>query len=227
MQDVLTILQRAGISLKLKKSNFFMKAVDFLGHVIKRGRLEVATENTAAIDRFREPETQTQLRSFLGLCNVYCRFVPNFARVSEPLNKLLKREQGPKLEPFDENEALASPPVLRLLQEDLPFSVDTDACEYQIGWALMQLYEDGKRYLIEFWSRKLTSVEENYSICEKECLAVEWAIQLLRQYLERSHFDLYTCSAMTRSGKTHKPTARMFDGSKSDAASAEGLTGNL
>ena len=35
------------------------------------------------------------------------------------------------------------------------------------------------------------------------------------------------CSAMTRSGKTHKATARMFDGSKSDAASAEGLTGNL
>ena len=35
------------------------------------------------------------------------------------------------------------------------------------------------------------------------------------------------CSAMTRSGKTHKATARMFDKSKSDAASANGLTGNL
>ena len=35
------------------------------------------------------------------------------------------------------------------------------------------------------------------------------------------------CSAMTRSGKTHKATARMFDGSKREEASAEGLTGNL
>ena len=160
VQDVLTILQRAGISLKLKKCNFFTKAVDYLGHVIKPGRLEVATKNTAAIEGFREPETQTQLRSFLGLCNVYRRFVPNFARVSAPLNKLLKKEQGPKLEPFDDTErnafkklkeALASPPVLRLPQEQLPFSVDTDnACEYQIGCALMQLHEDGKRYPIGF-----------------------------------------------------------------------------
>ena len=131
VQDVLTILQRAGISLKLKKCNFSTKAVEYLGHVIKPGRLEVATKNTAAIEGFREPETQTQLRSFLGLCNVYRRFVPNFAQVSAPLNKLLKKEQGPKLEPFDDTErnafkkskeALASPPVLRLPQEQLLFS---------------------------------------------------------------------------------------------------------
>ena len=201
VQAVLTILKRAGISLKLKKCNFFTKAVDYLGHVIKPGRLEVATKNTAAIEGFREPETQTQLKSFLGLCNVYRRFVPNFARVSAPLNKLLKKEQSPKLEPFDDTErnafkklkeALASPPVLRLPQEQLPFSVDTDACEYQIGCALMQLHEDGKTYTIGFWSRTLTSAERNYSVGAKECLAVVWAVQLLRPYLERSHFDLYT-----------------------------------
>ena len=201
VQDVLNILQRAGISLKLKKCNFFTKAVDYLGHVIKPGRLEVATKNTAAVEGFREPETQTQLRSFLGLCNVYRRFVSNFARVSAPLNKLLKKEQSPKLEPFTDDEwkafhklkeALASPPVLRLPRENLLFSVDTDACEYQIGCALMQLHEDGKRYPIGFWSRSLTPAEKNYSVGEKECLVVVWAIQLLRPYLERSHFDLYT-----------------------------------
>ena len=139
--------------------------MDYLGHVFKPDRLEVATKNTAPIDWFRKPEKQTQLRSFLGLCNVYRRFVPNFARVSAPLNKLLKKEQGPKLEPFDENkrsafkklkEALASLPVLRRPQEEVPFSVETDVCEYQIGYALMQLHEDGKRYPIGFWSRTLT-----------------------------------------------------------------------
>ena len=86
VQDVLNILQRVGISLKLNKCNFFTKVVDHLGHVIKPGRLEVATKNTAAIEVFREPETQTQLRYFLGLCNVYRRLVPNFARVSALFN---------------------------------------------------------------------------------------------------------------------------------------------
>ena len=56
----------------------------------------------------------------------------------------------------------------------------------------MQLHEDGKRYPIGFWSQSLTFAEKNYSGGEKEFLAVVWAIQLLRPYLERSHFDLYT-----------------------------------
>ena len=142
VQDVLHFLLRAAISLKLKKCNFFTKVVDYLGHVIKPGRLEVATMNTAAIEGFREPETQTQIRSFLGLSTVYWRFVPNFACVSALLNMLLKKEQSLKLEPFTGEErnafkklkeVLASPPVLRIPRENLPFSVDTDACEYQIG----------------------------------------------------------------------------------------------
>ena len=163
--------------------------MDYLGHVIKPGHLEVATKNIAALEGFREPETQTQLRSFLGLYNVYRRFVPNFARVAAPLNKLLEKRQGPQFDPLTAKQreafnllkkALAEPQVLRLPRQDLPFSVDKDACEYQIGCALMQQHEDGKRYSMGFWSSTLSPTERNYSVGEKEWLAVVWAIQLLR-----------------------------------------------
>ena len=199
--EILAILKEAGLSLKLKKCNFFTKTVDYLGHVIRPGKLEVAEKNTAALQGFKEPTTQTQLRSFLGMCNVYRRFVPNFARVAAPLNQLLKKGQGPDLEPFDEaqrgafellKQALSEPPVLRLPQKDLPYSVDTDASAYQIGCALMQTYPDGTRHPIGFWSRSLTPAEKNYRTGERECLATLWAVQLLRPYLERTHFDLYT-----------------------------------
>ena len=199
--EILAILEEAGLSLKLKKCNFFTKTVDDLGHVIRPGKLEVADKNTAALQGFKEPTTQTQLRSFLGMCNVYRRFVPNFARVAAPLNQLLKKGKGPDLEPLDEaqrgafellKQALSEPPVLRLPQKDLPYSVDTDASAYQIGCAFMQTYSDGTRHPIGFWSRSLTPVEKNYSKGERECLAVVWAAQLLRPYLERTHFDLYT-----------------------------------
>lgn len=46
-------------------------------------------EEYRCIDGFKEPTTQTQLRSFIGLCNVYRRFVPNFARVTSCLNRML------------------------------------------------------------------------------------------------------------------------------------------
>ena len=129
-----------------------MKAVDYLGHVMKPGRLEVATKNTAAIEAFGEPETQMHFRSFLGLCNVYQRFVANFALVSAPLNKL-KNEQGPKLEPFTDDErdafkklkeTLASPPVLRLPRENLPLSVDTDAANTRFFGPLCNFMKMGR-----------------------------------------------------------------------------------
>ena len=160
----------------------------------------MAQGNTQAVEKFKEPTMQMELRSFLGLCNVYRRFVPNFARTAAPSNALLRKECPTKLPKFGEEEskafkllkqALVEPPVLNLPKSGLPFSVDTDACEHQIGCAVLQTHEDGTRYLIGFWSRSLTPAERNYSVGEKECLSIVWAVQLLRPYVGRQHFDLY------------------------------------
>ena len=85
-----------------------------------------------------------------------------------------------------------SPPILKLPRSNLPFSVETDACERQVGCALFQTYLDGTHHPVGFWSRSLNPAEKNYSVGEKECLAIIWAVQILRPYLERKHFDLYT-----------------------------------
>ena len=55
----------------------------------------------------------------------------------------------------------------------------------------MKQHQDGKRYPIGFWSGTLSLPERNYSVGEKECLDVVWAMKLLRLYLDRTHFDLY------------------------------------
>ena len=68
--EALTLLGNAGLSLKLKKCHFFAETVDYLGHVIRPGRLGVAKKNTTALQKAPIPRTQTELRSFLGLCNV-------------------------------------------------------------------------------------------------------------------------------------------------------------
>jgi transposase InsO family protein len=212
---VLGRLYGAGLSLKLKKCFFFKETVNYLGHVIQPGKLAVATKNTEALKHAKAPTTLTELRSFLGLCNVYRRFVPSFARIAAPLNALLRKGESRsefaftelQHEAFDSlREKLLHPPILALPRAAGQFVLDTDASQEQIGCCLFQQnpvdVEDGKdirptgkelvRRPIGYWSRSLTSAERNYSTTEKECLAIVWAILQLRPYLEGKRFIVRT-----------------------------------
>jgi hypothetical protein len=95
VNEALTLLGNSGLSLKLKKCHFFSDTVDYLGHVLRPGRLGVAEKNTTALRTAPLPRTQTELRSFLGLCNVYRRFVPHFSALAAPLNALLCKGMPP------------------------------------------------------------------------------------------------------------------------------------
>jgi hypothetical protein len=84
VDEALTLLRTTGLSLKLKKCRFFCDTVDYLGHVIRPGRLRVAEKNTDSLRDAPLPTTQTDLRSFLGLCNMYRRFVRHISYLSAP-----------------------------------------------------------------------------------------------------------------------------------------------
>ena len=79
VEAILETLSETGIKLKLVKCRFFTDTVKYLGYVIRPGTLEVDEVATAALTKAKPPKTQTELRSFLGLCNFYRRFVPNYS----------------------------------------------------------------------------------------------------------------------------------------------------
>lgn len=204
---ILSVLQRPGVKLKLRKCEFFVERIRYLGHVVRPGTIEVDQARVEALRKVKHPTTQTQLRSFLGLCNVYRRFVPHYAKLAHPLNQLLKKGMPVHLGPLDEKcqeaftvlrDSILSPPVLALPKIGLPYSVDTDASNYQIGAALFQTHEEGSRQPIGFFSRSLSAPERNYSVSEKECLAVIWALKTLRPYLYGEHFVVHTDHASLR-----------------------------
>lgn len=62
--------------MKLKTFFFFSKTIDHLRHVIVFGKLKVAQKTTGAIESLQYPTTVSEIRSFLGLWNVFRRFVP-------------------------------------------------------------------------------------------------------------------------------------------------------
>ena len=85
-----------------------------------------------------------------------------------------------------------SPPILAIPCYGNKYTLDTDACAYQVGCALLQEQPSGDRLPIGYWSRALTDAEKNYTTTEKECLAVVWIILTLRPFLYWNTFDLRT-----------------------------------
>ena len=201
VDEILGALRRAGVSLKLRKCSFFTNEVKYLGHVIRPGTMEIDGVATASLKSARAPRTQSEVRSFLGMCNVYRRFVVNFSHIAEPLNALLRAGQpanianwGPEHEESFRTliDTICSPPILQLPRANVGFSVDTDSSDYQVGCALFQETGEDGRKPIGFWSRTLQGTERSYSASEKECLAVVWALQTLRPYLAFERFTVYT-----------------------------------
>ena len=62
-------------------------------------------------------------------------------------------------------------PILRLPDFDRPFILQADASDSGVGAALLQRYEDGL-FPIAYASKKLLPREKNYSVIERECLAI-------------------------------------------------------
>jgi len=74
--------------LKVAKCQFFQEEEEYLGHVIRPGRVHVLKKNLRALRGLRSPETQTQMKSFLGMCGVYRRFVADFSKIAKSLTAL-------------------------------------------------------------------------------------------------------------------------------------------
>ncbi|CAN8065809.1 unnamed protein product [Agarophyton chilense] len=207
VRDIMATLRDACVTLKMKNCDFFTDTVKYLGHVIRPGRVTIEETRVKSLKEAKEPRTQTELRSFLGLANVYRRFIPHFADKAAPLNALLRKGQPPKLDPFTPvqtesfnslKDSVVSAPILSLPKPERPFIKDTDASDYQVGCALFQTAPNGERSPVGYWSRSLNVHEKNHSVSEKECLAVVWALQTFRPYLMGDHSTVFTDHASLR-----------------------------
>jgi hypothetical protein len=85
-----------------------------------------------------------QIRSFLGLAGYYCRFIPNFSKITKPMTKLLEKEAKFKWNPQCEEafltlkKLLTTAPVLAQPDIEKLFDVYCDASDMGTRGVLMQ-----------------------------------------------------------------------------------------
>lgn len=197
IEDIFKRLISAGLTLSQEKCCFCLPELKYLGYVVDRRGLHVDADKVKAILDIPPPKTVTEVRRIIGMASWYRKFIPGFASLIAPMTALLQKKNSwcwnaDCERSFKElKDCLVSAPVLSCPDFSLPFYVQTDASAYGIGAVLFQEHPDGE-HVICYLSRSLTRSEKNYSVTERECLAVIYAVEKLRCYLEGYKFTVLT-----------------------------------
>ncbi|GFV02365.1 retrovirus-related Pol polyprotein from transposon 297 [Trichonephila clavipes] len=197
IRKVLSKLRDANLKLNPSKCKFFQKEVNYLGHIISAKGVRTDPEKVSAVKNWKRPENLRELRSFLGLCTYYRKFVKGFSNIARPLHKLTESKQKFQWTKECEDsflqlkEALTSSPILIYPQPDKSFILDTDASNESVGAVLSQEIDSQER-VVAYWSKCLSKPERNYCVTRKELLAIVKTIEHIHHYLYGQKFLLRT-----------------------------------
>ncbi|GFY01371.1 retrovirus-related Pol polyprotein from transposon opus [Trichonephila clavipes] len=150
---VFTLLRDAGLTLNKEKCHFARDKLKSLGLIISKEGIETDNKKIRAITEMKPPKNNREVSKFLGMT-------------------------GEAQDYFDQiKRTLTEAPILQLPNFSEQFNLFTDASGVGIGAVLQQNQKP-----IAFASRTLNKAERNYTVTERECLAVIWALNKFKTY---------------------------------------------
>jgi transposase InsO family protein len=179
VQEVLQRLLSAGLNLDLKKCEFAVQKTKYLGYIIECGvGISADPEKIAAVRDWEAPTTVKGVRGFVGFANFYRNFIANFSETAGPLIALTRK--GTTFTWGDTEQtafetlktAFITAPILAQWDPDLETTVEADCSGDALGGCLSQWGKDNILRPIGYHSAKLTPAERNYTIHDKELLAI-------------------------------------------------------
>ncbi|KAI3758179.1 hypothetical protein L6452_05732 [Arctium lappa] len=203
LREVLEVLRNERLYAKFSKCDFWLKEVQFLGHVVTRDGVKVDPSKIEAMMNWESPKSPSEIRSFLGLAGYYRRFIQDFSKIASSLTVLTRKNV--KFEWTETQEKafrilqkkLCEAPILSLPEGSEDFVVYRDTSKMGLGCVLMQW---GK--VIAYASRQLKIHEKNYPTHDLELASVVFSLKLWQHYLYGTKCTLFT---------DHKSLKYVFD----------------
>lgn len=223
LEEVMRRLRDHNVSINDKKCVFRQNSVKFIGFQLGYDGLRIEEEKLKAIRGFRKPETQQEVKSFLGLINFTERFIPNRADKTKKLRELAKSENFHWSEEeevefmFLKEKALETISTLGYFDVNDHTELYVDASPFGLGAVLVQHNKEGVPRVISCASKSLTETEMRYPHTQKESLAMVWGIERFTFYLTGKRFVVRTDSEANEFifGKGYKLSKRAISRAES------------
>ena len=182
-----TLLRKAGLKAAPDKT-FFLKKVEFLGHVISPEGIQPIAKRVKDLKNLKSPESKREVMKVLGCLGFYICYIKNFHVESQPFYYLIKDST-----PFHwthEHEKLfqsikdriSEDTILAVPSTDYPFHIHVDSSNLGTGCILIQQFPDGKR-IISFNSRSFDKAEQKKSTLHRELCGIVSALQTYEHYI--------------------------------------------
>ena len=136
VRQVLERFREKGMTVNPQKCTMFVSEVEYCGHLLDESGIHFERSKIDSILDFKTPDTQQQLKAFLGLANWFRDHVANHSRLVQPLHGMLKSyskhkrlEWTPALLKVYEDTKIADHecPKLFFMDDTPPIYLHTDA----------------------------------------------------------------------------------------------------
>lgn len=175
-------MRSAGLTINPGKVQLAEPKINLLGFVVDSGTLRPNEKKLRGITEYPCAHDVKSLQRYLGMIAFYRDFIPYCSEISQPLNHLLRKgvkwcwSEQQQSSFIALSKAVTENACPHLPDQNQPFVLQTDASDWGVGVFLLQEH-DGIVHPVAFASQTLNSAECNYSVAERECLAIVYVLK--------------------------------------------------
>ena len=180
--------------------------IEYLGYILTQDGIKSQPKRVQVILALTPPQNVKQLHRFLGIVKYYRDFWARWSEMLSQLTDLIGKCVHTKVTKANKTKknswhwdavhqtafnnvkaAISKDVVLAYPDYSQGFEVYTDSSKYQLGAVIMQ-----NNRLLAFFSRKLSTVQQKYSVTKQELLAILETLKEFKGMLGGQTITVYT-----------------------------------
>ena len=211
LKVTLETLKSNSLSCNPKKTELCFDQVEYLGFRVSSEGIRINERRIEAIKHITAPKNVKGLLRILGNFNFWRKYIPNYAKRTYNMRKLLRKQTKFVWTEQCENElnylktCLTKDPILRPLDPRRDLIIATDGSKYGYGWSIMQRDEQGQLYVVQYGARSTTPAQQNYTADDLECIALVYALKSIEPVAIHKQVTVLTDNSHVLHLRTWKP----------------------